>query len=120
MLKMTYVHTGETGTIIPVSRDHLAIWNERARTVRDLSRPVDFIVCTLDRALAPARQISRFYHTPHWLTSSAICVTVTRESSYLSPTTRNPNNIMSLHLATNHWFVGDSTNSCCSPVFEAK
>ena len=26
---------------------------------------------------------------------------------------------MSLHLATNHWFE-DSTNSCCSPVFEAK
>ena len=33
-------------------------------------------------ALSAARQISRCYHTPHWLTSSAICVT--RESSYVS------------------------------------
>ena len=29
-------------------------------------------------------------------------------------------NIMSLHLTTNHWFVEDSTNSYCSPVYEAK
>ena len=37
------VHTGATGTLVPVSRDHLATWNERARSVaigRDRSRPV--------------------------------------------------------------------------------
>ena len=37
------VHTGATGTLIPVSRDHLATWNERARSVaigRDRSRSV--------------------------------------------------------------------------------
>ena len=27
------VHTGATGTLVPVSRDHLATWNERARSV---------------------------------------------------------------------------------------
>ena len=51
------VHTGETGTLVPVSRDHLATRDERARTFRDRSRPVDFVVWTLDRALAPARVI---------------------------------------------------------------
>ena len=45
------VHTGETGTLVPVSRNHLSIWNEQARTVRDRSRPVDFVMWTLDRAL---------------------------------------------------------------------
>ena len=34
------VHTGETRTLVPVSRDHLATRNERARNVRDRSRPV--------------------------------------------------------------------------------
>ena len=34
------VHTGETGTLVPVSRYHLAIWNDRARNVHDRSRPV--------------------------------------------------------------------------------
>ena len=38
------VHTGETGTSVPVSRDHLAIWNEQAGTVRDRSHSVDFVV----------------------------------------------------------------------------
>ena len=33
--------TGETGTLIPASRDHLATRNERARTVHDQSCPVD-------------------------------------------------------------------------------
>ena len=27
------VHTGATGTHVPVSRDHLATWNERARSI---------------------------------------------------------------------------------------
>ena len=27
------VHTGATGTLVPVSRDHLATWNERARSI---------------------------------------------------------------------------------------
>ena len=31
------VNTGEIGTLVPVSRDHLTIRNERARTVRDRS-----------------------------------------------------------------------------------
>ena len=51
--------------LVPVSRNHLATMNERARTVRDRTRPVDLVVWTLDRGLAPVRQISRCYHTPH-------------------------------------------------------
>ena len=39
----------------PHGRNHLSTRNERARTVRDRSRPVDFVVWMLDRALAPAR-----------------------------------------------------------------
>ena len=27
------VHTRATGTLVPVSRDHLATWNERARSI---------------------------------------------------------------------------------------
>ena len=27
------VHTGATGTLVPVSRDHVATWNERARSI---------------------------------------------------------------------------------------
>ena len=27
------VHTGATGTLVPISRDHLATWNERARSI---------------------------------------------------------------------------------------
>ena len=38
------VHTGDTGTLVPVSRDHLETRNERARTVRDRSCPVDFVI----------------------------------------------------------------------------
>ena len=49
------VHTGDTGTLVPVSRNHLSTRNKRARTVRDRSRPVDFVVWTLDRAVAPAQ-----------------------------------------------------------------
>ena len=72
------VHTGATGTLNPVSRDHLATWNERrdrSRSIaigRDRSRPVDSVVWTLDRALATCQQISRCWHTPSWSTSSPL------------------------------------------------
>ena len=47
------VHTGATGTLVPVSRDRDM---ERAGAIdRDRLRPVNFVVWTLDRALAPAR-----------------------------------------------------------------
>ena len=60
---VAHVHTGETGTVVPVetgtlvpvSTNHISTRNEGTRTVRDRSRPVDFVVWTLDRALAPAR-----------------------------------------------------------------
>ena len=42
------VPTRETGMLVPVSRDYTATRNERARTVRDRSRPLDFVVWTLD------------------------------------------------------------------------
>ena len=61
------VHTGETGTLVAVSRDPLAIWNERARTVHDRSRPVDFVVWMLDRVLAPARENLKFESLLKWL-----------------------------------------------------
>ena len=32
------VHTGATGTLVPVSRDHLATWNERARSIAKNAR----------------------------------------------------------------------------------
>ena len=43
------VHTGATGTLVPVSRDHLATWNERARSVAPCQ------LCRVDARLAPAR-----------------------------------------------------------------
>ena len=61
------VNTEETGTLVPVSRDHLAIWNERVRTVHDWSRPVDFVVWTLDRVLALAIENLKFESLLKWL-----------------------------------------------------
>ena len=45
--------------LVPVSRDHLEIWNERARNVRDRSRAVDFVVWTLDPLAKSAAVITR-------------------------------------------------------------
>ena len=105
------VHTGETGTLIPVSRDQLATWNERARSVAsDQLCRVDARVGALAKSAAVITHLigllPRFVKLSHWA------------SSYLTPTDRNPN--ISVHLATNHWFVKNSTKSYCSPFFEAK
>ena len=54
------VHTGATGMLVPVSRDHLATWNEH-----DRSRPLEFVIWTLEWALGSTRQITRCYHTPN-------------------------------------------------------
>ena len=44
------VHTGATGTLVPVSRDHLATWNERARL-----SVAPCQLCRVDRPGASAR-----------------------------------------------------------------
>ena len=38
------VHTGATGTLVPVSRDHLATWNERARSIA-IGRALSSLSC---------------------------------------------------------------------------
>ena len=54
------VHTGATGTLVPVSRDHLATWNERARSVVPCQR------CRVDArpGASPLEIIWRDKHTP--------------------------------------------------------
>ena len=46
------VHMGEPGTSVQVSRDHPATRNERARTVRDRSRLVDFVTWMFAKSAA--------------------------------------------------------------------
>ena len=119
------VHTGATGTLVPVSRDHLATWNERARSIaigcalscgcssgcyRPLSNSAAVSARLLD-LLLPLKAGSA--------TLARRCVGMWHgTSSCWKPTDHSPRKYW--HLPTNRPFVEDSTISGCFPVCEAR
>ncbi len=99
------VHTGATGTLVPVSRDHLATWNERARSVA--------IGCALS-TLSCGRSSGRYRPVSNSAAVSARLL----DLACWKPTDHSPRKYW--HLPTNRPFVEDSTISGCFPVCEAR
>ena len=83
------VHTGATRTLVPVSRDHLATWNERARSVtpcrvRRVDAQVGARVRSLNHLLLSHASLTHFFR------DLCNCHTLGILVQYLTLENRNP------------------------------